>query len=207
MWALVTFPTATWLTWAVVSNRTTALSARLITLWTVSTVVVAGSLYVGTSELVDHGPWSPLWALWGAVVAIVGVLMVVDLDVQLLPREVSLPSFAIVVVALTIIEPPSDLGRWGPIVGAVVMTAIAAILRFASRGSLGMGDVLVSPLLGAVVGWFDPWAVVTVWVIAAFVGGVAAMFGMWRGASRHRLVAYGPFLFFGTAVAVIGTVI
>jgi leader peptidase (prepilin peptidase)/N-methyltransferase len=132
-------------------------------------------------------------------------LVAIDIDVQLLPREVSLPTFAIVVVVLSIFEGPAELGRWGPLFGAVVMTGVTLVLRLVSRGSLGMGDVLVSPLLGAILGWFDPWATLVAWVMAAVAGGSVAAISLWRGVPRQRLVAYGPFLFLGTALALVGT--
>jgi leader peptidase (prepilin peptidase)/N-methyltransferase len=134
---------------------------------------------------------------------VLAVLLAIDVDVQLLPREVSLPAFVVVVVVLSIVEGPADVGRWGPLVGAVVMTAITWVLRIVSRGSLGMGDVLVSPLLGSALGWFDPWAVVSAWVVAALAGGVGAAISLIRGEPRQSLVAYGPFLILGTAAALV----
>ena len=158
-------------------------------------------------RLADSSWDAPEWLVWGAVGGVLAVLLAIDVDVQLLPREVSLPAFVVAVVFLSIVEGPADIERWGPLVGAVVMTVITWALRLVSRGSLGMGDVLVSPLLGSVLGWFDPWAVVAAWVVAALAGGVGAAISLIRGEPRQSLVAYGPFLILGTAVALVGTAI
>lgn len=164
-----------------------------------------GALAVATTELADTSWTDPVWLVWGVVVGVLAVLLAVDVDVQLLPRELSLPTFVVTVVGLTIIDGPADVGRAGPIIGAVVMTAITLGLRLVSRGSLGMGDVLVSPLLGAMLGWFDPWAVVAAWLVAALAGGIGAAISLVRGEPRQSLVAYGPFLILGSALALAGT--
>lgn len=181
------------------------MSFRLVVWWTIGVVAMFGSLALASTELADSSWWSPEWAIWGLVVGALGVLLAIDVDVQLLPREVSLPVFLIAVVVLSIVEGPADIGRWGPLVGAVVMTAVTGLLRVISRRSLGMGDVLVSPLLGAILGWFDPWAAATAWVVAALSGGIGAAISLVRGEPRQSLVAYGPFLILGTAVALLGT--
>jgi leader peptidase (prepilin peptidase)/N-methyltransferase len=203
MWAVPTFIAATWWSWRTVRSRSTGFSTRLTVWWLIGAVAALGSLGLATTRLADSSWDAPVWLLWGAVTGVLAVLLAIDVDVQLLPREVSLPAFVVVVVVLSIVEGPADVGRWGPLVGAVVMTAITWVLRIVSRGSLGMGDVLVSPLLGSVLGWFDPWAVVSAWVVAALAGGVGAAISLIRGEPRQSLVAYGPFLILGTAAALV----
>jgi leader peptidase (prepilin peptidase)/N-methyltransferase len=171
--------------------------------WLIGAVASLGSLAVATRRLAESSWDAPEWLVWGVVGGVLAVLLVIDVDVQLLPREVSLPAFVVVVGVLSVVEGPADIGRWGPLVGALVMTTITLVLRLVSRGSLGMGDVLVSPLLGSVLGWFDPWAVVSAWVVAALAGGVGAAISLIRGEPRQSLVAYGPFLILGTAAALV----
>ena len=205
MWAVPTFIATTWWSWRTVRPRSTGSSARLWAWWLVGAVSTLGSLAFATRRLADSSWDAPVWLLWGAVGGVLAVLLAIDVDVQLLPREVSLPAFVVGVAFLSIVEGPADAGRWGPLVGALVMTAITLVLRLVSRGSLGMGDVLVSPLLGSVLGWFDPWAVSSAWLVAALAGGVGAAVSLWRGEPRQSLVAYGPFLILGTAVALVRT--
>ena len=207
MWAVPTFVAMTWWSWRTVRLRSTGVSARLVAWWLIGAIATLGALAFATRRLAESSWDAPEWLLWGAVGGVLAVLLAIDVDVQLLPREVSLPAFVVAVVFLSIVEGPADIERWGPLVGAVVMTVITWALRLVSRGSLGMGDVLVSPLLGSVLGWFDPWAVVAAWVVAALAGGVGAAISLIRGEPRQSLVAYGPFLILGTAVALVGTAI
>ena len=178
---------------------------RLVLWWIFGVGSTFVALALATIRLTDTAWTDPVWLVWGVVVGVLAVLLAIDVDVQLLPRELSLPAFVVTVVGSTIIEGPADVGRAGPIIGAVVMTAITLGLRLVSRGSLGMGDVLVSPLLGAMLGWFDPWAVVAAWFVAALAGGVGAAISLVRGEPRQSLVAYGPFLILGSVVALVGT--
>lgn len=205
MWAIPTFIATTWWSWRVASKHSTGPSTRLVLWWVFGVVTMLVALTVATTELADSSWTDPVWLVWGVVGGVLAVLLAIDLDVQLLPRELSLPTFVVVVVGLTIFEGPADVGRWGPIIGAVVMTVITGLLRLVSRGSLGMGDVLVSPLLGAMLGWFDPWTVVAAWFVAALTGGIGAGISLVRGEPRQSLVAYGPFLILGSAAALVGT--
>lgn len=205
MWAIPMLVATTWWSWRTVSGRSTGRSSRLAIWWILGGLVVATSLVIATIDSVEVSWLSPIWFVWGGVAGVLAVLLVIDIDVQLIPREVSIPSFVVVAVSLSILKGPAEIGRWGPLLGAVAMTGITFILRVVSRGSLGMGDVLISPLLGSVMGFFDPRAVVTAWVIAALVGGVVGVSRILRGEPRQSLVAYGPFLIFGTALALVGT--
>ena len=205
MLAIPTFIATTWWSWRAASKHSTGPSLRLVLWWVIGAFSMIAALFVAMNELTDRDWTDPVWLVWGLVVGVLAVLLAIDVDVQLLPRELSLPTFVVAAVGLSIIEGPGDPGRLGPIFGAAAMTAITLCLRLISRGSLGMGDVLVSPLLGAVLGWFDPWAVVAAWFVAALAGGIGAAISMVRGEPRQSLVAYGPFLILGTAVALVGT--
>ena len=205
MLAIPTFIATTWWSWRAASKHSTGPSLRLVLWWIFGVGSTFVALALATIRLTDTAWTDPVWLVWGVVVGVLAVLLAIDVDVQLLPRELSLPAFVVTVVGSTIIEGPADVGRARPIIGAVVMTAITLGLRLVSRGSLGMGDVLVSPLLGAMLGWFDPWAVVAAWFVAALAGGVGAAISLVRGEPRQSLVAYGPFLILGSVVALVGT--
>ena len=204
MWAVPMFVATTWWSWRAVSTHSTGLTRRLIGWGSLAAFGVGASLVMATVRTTDESWLSPIWLVWGGAIGAIAVLMVIDVDVQLLPRELSLSMFVFVIIVTSMVEGPSDSGRWGPLFGALVMTFVAALLRAISRGSLGMGDVLVSPLLGSILGWFDPRATLSAWLVAAVAGGLAAIVSLRRGAPRQRLVAYGPFLFLGTAVALVG---
>jgi len=201
MWAVPMFVLATWWSMRLVSSTNINLSLAMKMWWIVGSIAAFGVLTIPTLAYADIPTTSVVWAAWGVTAGVIGPLLAIDVATRRLPRQLSLPVFAIAVIVLTLEDGPA--GRSGPIIGAVVMTAITVILRFLSKGSLGLGDVLVSPLLGAALGWFEPLSVVVAWVMTAVLGGVMALAGLARTRNREAVIAYGPALFAGTAVALL----
>ena len=78
-----------------------------------------------------------------------------------------------------------------------------AILYVASRGGMGDGDVRLSPLLGAYLGWlglaYVPVGLFLGFLFGAIVGVAAMVIGR---AGRKTAIPFGPFLAAGTIVAV-----
>ena len=196
------FVLATWWSMRAVGSANIDLSFAVKTWWLVGSISAFGALAIPTLGIASTSLGSVVWAAWGATAGVVGPLLAIDITTRRLPRQLSLPAFGIVVVLLTAANGPA--GWNGPIIGAGVMTSITVLLRLLSRGSLGLGDVLVSPLLGAALGWFDPLLVAGAWVMTAAVGGVVALVGLARGKNRAAVIAYGPALFAGSAVALVG---
>ena len=131
----------------------------------------------------------------------VGPLLATDIAVRRLPRWLSILASSISLVGLSVIEGPA--GRVGPLLGALGMTTVTYLLRVLTKKSLGLGDVFLSPLLGAVIGWFDPTAVLVAWVFAATFGAIAALVSLARGKNRDSVMPYGPALLIGTALALL----
>jgi leader peptidase (prepilin peptidase)/N-methyltransferase len=72
-----------------------------------------------------------------------------------------------------------------------------------SRGGMGDGDVRLSPLLGAYLGWLNP-GFVAVGLFLGFLAGAVvglALMAAGRG-GRKTAVPFGPFLAVGTIAAV-----
>jgi prepilin signal peptidase PulO-like enzyme (type II secretory pathway) len=102
------------------------------------------------------------------------------------------------------VKPMEASGTSGLLVGAFSMAAIAALLVLVSRGALGLGDFHLAPLLGAILGWFSPSAVLLAWMITAIAGALFTTVGLVsKRLSRGSLIPYGPFMIFGTLVAVV----
>ena len=78
-----------------------------------------------------------------------------------------------------------------------------ATLYVVSKGGLGDGDVRLSPLLGAYLGWlglgFVPVGLFLGFLFGAVVGVAAMALGR---AGRRTAIPFGPFLAAGTIVAV-----
>lgn len=70
-------------------------------------------------------------------------------------------------------------------------------------GSKTLGDLHLSPLLGALIGWFSPGAVLLAWMVTAIAGALFTSVGLaTKRLSRTAMIPYGPFLVFGTVVSV-----
>ena len=89
------------------------------------------------------------------------------------------------------------------LLGAACALAFMAIVYVASRGGMGDGDVRLSPLLGAYLGWLNP-GFVAVGLFTGFLAGAVVGVAMMAGgrAGRRTAVPFGPFLALGTIVTV-----
>jgi len=137
---------------------------------------------------------------WGVVTGVLVVQVTIDLTSRSLPREVSY--LGVLVAGPLLAVTPSTGGLAGMVVGAVAMTAITVVLFAIARGSLGLGDVHLSPLLGMSVGWIDPWLVPVAWLVTALTGALLILVLLATGRIRRSSrVPYGPFLVAGTLTA------
>lgn len=137
------------------------------------------------------------------VSAILATQVVIDLYVRRLLRELSYAGLAIFTTCSLFVDSQRASGFRGLVFGAVLMTAIAAVLVLASRGALGMGDLHLSPLLGALLGWFSPGAVLLAWMVTAIAGALFTSLGLAaKRLSRGSVIPYGPFMVFGTVASV-----
>ena len=78
-----------------------------------------------------------------------------------------------------------------------------ALIYSVSRGGMGDGDVRLSPLLGAYLGWLNP-GLVLVGLFFGFLAGAVVGVAMMavKQAGRRTAVPFGPFLALGTVVAI-----
>lgn len=129
----------------------------------------------------------------------------IDLRTKRLPREISYVTLAIGAPLLTLdalID--SDTRRIVDMaVGALIALAFMGLVYVASRGGLGDGDVRLSPLLGAYLGWLGlPYVPVGLFLGFLF-GSIVGVGAMVAGrAGRKTALPFGPFLAAGTLVAV-----
>jgi leader peptidase (prepilin peptidase)/N-methyltransferase len=111
---------------------------------------------------------------------------------------------AVFAVSMAFVPSGRASGMSGLLVGMLVMTAITALLVVASGGSLGMGDLHISPLLGALVGWFAPSAILVAWIAIAVAGALVTSVGLLtRRISRESMIPYGPFMMIGSLASVV----
>lgn len=133
-------------------------------------------------------------------------LAAIDIDHHRLPDKITLPSYAVVAVLLTIAAAVE--GDWAALVrAAIAMVALYAfffVLWFVYPAGMGFGDVKLAGVLGMYLGWVGYGALV-VGAFAAFViGGLAGglLIALQRG-GRKTQIPFGPYMLVGALVGVL----
>lgn len=132
-------------------------------------------------------------------------LTLIDIRTYRLPREISYTTLALgaPLLMLSALVDDDTNQLWRVLIGAVSAVVVMGGLHIVSRGGLGDGDVRLSPLLGAYLGWIGPEALVGGFMSSFVLG---AMYGMslmiLTTADRRTALPFGPFLAAGTVLTV-----
>jgi leader peptidase (prepilin peptidase)/N-methyltransferase len=130
--------------------------------------------------------------------AVLVLLSAIDLDCRLIPNAIVLPALGICLAAQLALYPDHAL-EW------VLASLFAALALFVPLlivpTGMGMGDVKLAALLGAVLGT----SVVAALFVGVLAGGLFAAGVLVREgrAARRKAIAYGPFLAFGGIVVLL----
>ncbi|MFM8857150.1 MAG: prepilin peptidase, partial [Actinomycetota bacterium] len=175
------------------SIGTTSLSIELVT----SAVFVACALVIDNSlVLLAH------WILCTGLIS----LTVIDIATLRLPRSIIhvTASIGIPILFFASITGDELLRVRTSLIGALCALCAMACLYAASSGRLGDGDVRLSPLLGAFLGWWSLPAVFSGFFLAFLLGSVIGL-GMIiaKRSSRSKAIPFGPFLAAGTILTVV----
>ena len=146
------------------------------------------------------------WRAAAYCVLVAGLLALawIDLRTKRLPREITYTTGALMVPLLVIdalvVSEPDRI--WMSALGAAISLALMGGIYLASRGGMGDGDVRLSPLLGAALGYLNP-GVAPVGLFLGFVLGaiVGVILIATRRGDRRTALPFGPFLVVGTLVA------
>jgi len=146
------------------------------------------------------------WRAAAYCVLVAGLLALawIDLRTKRLPREITYTTGALMVPLLVIdalvVSEPDRI--WMSALGAAISLALMGGIYLASRGGMGDGDVRLSPLLGAALGYLNP-GVAPVGLFFGFVLGaiVGVILIATRRGDRRTALPFGPFLVVGTLVA------
>ena len=116
-----------------------------------------------------------------------------DLSHRIIPNVVVLPAAAVVLAAMTALHPSAEwaLGAFG----ASLFLFLAAV---AYPKGMGMGDVKLALLLGAMLGRVVPVALM-IGMLTALVPSIV-LFARHGMAARKMTIPFGPFLAFGGVV-------
>ena len=117
-----------------------------------------------------------------------------DLEHGVVPNRIVLPAAAAVLVAQTLLDPGVE---W--LLAALGAAAVLLVATLAYPDGMGMGDVKLAALLGAMLGWFAPVALV-VGLLAALAPSIVLLVRHGPRARKMR-IPLAPFLALGGVVA------
>ena len=137
------------------------------------------------------------------LLAVGGLLSVIDYDQHRLPNRIVGPLAAAVTIAVIAGGLwTDDLGRSGRSLlfglGAAAFLLIGNLI-----GGLGMGDVKYAFPLAAALGWFGSEPVLTWAFVTAVVGGLVGLAVIVSGQGRRYRIPYGPFMTIGLFVGLL----
>jgi leader peptidase (prepilin peptidase)/N-methyltransferase len=130
------------------------------------------------------------------------VLFVIDLQHRILPNAITLPGIVAGLVASLFLPPGWLSSAIGIVAGGGILFAIAeAYYRLRGIEGLGMGDVKMLAMIGAVLGW--PLMLLTL-VLASFAGSLVGVGLMVSGrGGMQAALPFGTFLALGALVAAV----
>ena len=129
-------------------------------------------------------------------VSVLVVLSAIDFERRILPDKIVLPSFAVVLAAQVALHPDRAVEWVAASLGASLFLFLALLAY--PRG-MGMGDVKLCLLLGAMLGW-DVAVALMIGMLAALVPAVVLL-ARHGAAARKMGIPFGPFLALGAVVA------
>jgi leader peptidase (prepilin peptidase) / N-methyltransferase len=160
--------------------------------WKYPLVELLTALLVGASVLALG--FSAEAAVASLFCAALVAISVVDLERRIIPNRIVLPAAAVILAAQTLLFPSPE---WAlAALGASLFLFIAAL---AYPAGMGMGDVKLALLLGAMLGRTVPVAMM-IGMISALVPSIVLLVRH-GNAARKMGIPFGPFLAFGGFVA------
>lgn len=118
----------------------------------------------------------------------------IDIEVRIVPNRIVIPAAAIVLVAQTILQPSPE---W--LLAALGASGFLFVAALVYPRGMGMGDVKLALLLGAMLG-----RSVTVGLMIGFLAALvpAAVLAVRHGSKARKIaIPFAPFLAFGAIVA------
>jgi leader peptidase (prepilin peptidase) / N-methyltransferase len=126
--------------------------------------------------------------------AVLVVVSAIDLEHRIIPNRIVLPAAAICLVAQTALEPSPE---WA--LAALGASAFLLVAALAYPGGMGMGDVKLALLMGAVLGRTVPVALMAGMLLALVPSLV--LLARHGGRARKMGIPFGPFLALGSVLA------
>ncbi len=186
--------------WLLLRGRCRGCGVRISVVYPLTELATAG-LFVAAALVFDD-PWVAV--LMAPFLGILVAVAVIDVRHRIIPNGLMYPSLVIAPVYLIVARlagAPLDLGRAG--IGFLAYGGGLLLIALIAPRGLGMGDVKLAAVSGAVLGALGLRYVAVAAGVGILVGGVAAIVALVAGASRKSALPYGPSLALGAAAAVL----
>jgi len=178
--------------WLALGRRCSSCRQRIG--WRYPAIELASGALAAGSIAAFGATWKGL-AVMVMALALVPVV-IIDLEHKLIPNIVVLPAAALA-LAFMILDDPARW--WSPVAGAAGAAGFLGLLWLVHPRGMGLGDVKLALLLGAVLGA----SVIPAFFIAFLAGSVlgAALIARSGRGARKTAVPFGPFLAAGALLA------
>lgn len=160
--------------------------------WRYPIVELGTALLVTLAFVVFGASWYALLAA-GFLVVLVAI-SVIDLEHRLIPNRIVLPAAAVTLVAHTLIDPSPE---WA--IAAAAAFAFLLLIALIKPGAMGMGDVKLCLLLGAMLGRDVAVALLLGFVLAMLPS--LYLYARHGRAAGNMAIPLGPFLALGSTIA------
>lgn len=126
--------------------------------------------------------------------AVLVAISAIDLEHRIVPNRIVIPAAAVTLVAHTLIDPSPE---WA--LGAAAAFGVFFVIALLNPRGMGMGDVKLCLLLGAMLGW-NVFLGIFLGLLAGTIPAIVLAFkhGMY---ARKMGIPFAPFLAFGSIVA------
>ncbi len=165
--------------------------------WILATVVGV-SLAIGGALAWRHIPWSQGLVLL-VVMLLLAAISLTDWWSRRIPDALGLALLACALAQMVLLHAPTFNASF---LGLLVSGGVFLLLAVIGRGAMGMGDVKLAAVLGALLGF--PLVLIALFV-GIISGGLVAVGLVIAGrGKRGSTMAYGPYLALGGLVAALG---
>ena len=183
--------------WLLLRGRCRACGARISALY---------PLLEATTALLVSGAFYVYPSIWVAVaiaalLALMPAIAVIDVRHRIIPNRLMYPAlvaFPAYLVIARIAGAPVDLVRM--LIGLALYGGVLFVVAAISRG-MGMGDVKLAALLGAVFGALGLRYVGVAAGAAIVLGGLGGLVALAIGRGRKAAIPFGPYLAAGAVIA------
>jgi leader peptidase (prepilin peptidase) / N-methyltransferase len=176
--------------WALLRGRCRSCKAAIP--WVYPAVELATAVLVAGCILAFGVTWDALVASFFCAVLV--VISATDLEHRIIPNRVVLPAAAIVLAAQTMLHPSPE---WA--IGALGASGFLFAAALVYPAGMGMGDVKLALLMGAMLGRTVPVALMLGMMLALVPSFV--LLARHGAAARKMGIPFGPFLAMGSVIA------